>query len=490
MLSINILVNALMVMVASGAALPPCTYKKPDPYNPAPGYTVGTGSGSGSGSTPTATSTATATATSTAVPVSTTGSILHITDIHVDPTYKEGTAVANLCHRKDDANPALNIAGKFGTINTDCDSPVALLDATFEFLKSNPNTKNPDFIVYTGDFARHDRDTAQVRTQEDTLSDHTAVIKYFSNTWDLKKIPLFPTIGNNDVFDHNSVAINTINPLLTSLLKIWEPLNLGLDKIDTFLSAGYYMKQIFADQPLHVISLNTMWFYKKNEQTVDCDAAGSPGGDMLKWLDVQFKALREKKGTAYIIGHIPPKDEKNKKNYYDNCYDSYNTLVAQNLDVISAHFHGHVNQDMLTYMSYRKDKNKYSLSVINATVLPSDYDPTLPDAADKNPIVHVFTTAPSIIPLFNPSARVYTYSKKPENAGGLLDYTQYYSDLVSDNQKGTVSWDVEYKASDVYGTKDLSTASLIELIKGLYAKDSKTWPLYQKYFTSSYVVKA
>ncbi|KAJ3106959.1 Endopolyphosphatase [Phlyctochytrium planicorne] len=440
---------SLVVGTGHAAALPPCTVKRVVDPTPSPGPVVGSGS----------------------------GTFLHVTDIHLDPAYKEGTAVKNLCHRKDEVDASLNVAGKFGAIATDCDSPIALLDATFEFMKGNPNTNNPDFIIMTGDAARHDRDKVQARTDEDTLSDHRAVIKYFADTWDLGKIPLFPTIGNNDVFDHNSVAANTISPLLTNLLKIWEPLNLGLDKIDTFINAGYYSKQIFPNKNLHIISLNTMWLYKRNVKTTDCTTPDNPGTVMLDWFEAKLGEIRNGKGKAYVMGHIPPKDEFNARMYFDACYERYNGIVGRNLDVISAHFHGHVNQDMLTFMT--DAKGKFELTVVNATVRPLEFDPRM----DGNGIVHVFTTAPSIIPVFNPSVRVYGYGR---DGAELLDYTQYYSDLVRDNSEGKVNWDVEYRAGDVYGVMDLSTQSLAKLIRGLYEDGSSTWPLYQKFFSASY----
>lgn len=43
--------------------------------------------------------------------------------------------------------------GKYGALGSRCDSPTALIQATFDFLKKE--VKDIDFILYTGDTVRH-----------------------------------------------------------------------------------------------------------------------------------------------------------------------------------------------------------------------------------------------------------------------------------------------------------------------------------------------
>ena len=47
-------------------------------------------------------------------------------DFHLDPYYMEGASVSSFCHRKDGEN-GKGIAGKFGALGSDCDSPKALV---------------------------------------------------------------------------------------------------------------------------------------------------------------------------------------------------------------------------------------------------------------------------------------------------------------------------------------------------------------------------
>ena len=48
----------------------------------------------------------------------------------------------------------------------------------------------------------------------------------------------------------------------------------------------------------------------------------------------------------------------------------------------------------------------------------------------------------------NPSLRLYTYERA---TGVIVDYTQYYLDLEKAKATGNHTWDIEYKASDLYG---------------------------------------
>lgn len=73
-------------------------------------------------------------------------------DIHIDPHYTEGTKTKNYCHSTINKSKR-DVAGKYGALGSDCDSPIALVDATFDYLKNNVN--DIDFIVYTGDTVRH-----------------------------------------------------------------------------------------------------------------------------------------------------------------------------------------------------------------------------------------------------------------------------------------------------------------------------------------------
>ena len=67
-------------------------------------------------------------------------------------------------------------------------------------MANHSDIRSVDFIIYTGDTARHDRDGKQDRTAQDVYEDHQLGADYFTKTFDFSRpeFKLFPTIGNND----------------------------------------------------------------------------------------------------------------------------------------------------------------------------------------------------------------------------------------------------------------------------------------------------
>lgn len=74
-------------------------------------------------------------------------------DIHLDPFYLEGADPASFCHQH--GKKRSKESGKYGALGTKCDSPIPLVQATFDFLKKE--IQDVDFIIYTGDTVRHVR---------------------------------------------------------------------------------------------------------------------------------------------------------------------------------------------------------------------------------------------------------------------------------------------------------------------------------------------
>lgn len=392
------------------------------------------------------------------------GKFLHITDIHIDPTYKANTDPSALCHRA--LGQGNDTAGQYGTLGSDCDSPVSLVDASFGFMKTQ-FANEVDFIIYTGDTARHDRDTAQPRTGADVLSDHKTVISYFTKTFDLSRVKLIPTIGNNDDLVHDNTTLS--DPIFPQLAKIWQPLGLNLENSTTFLNGGYFFVDVIPGK-LRVLNLNSMYFFAKNPAMTDnCNDASSPGGAELAWLTSQLQAANDGKYKVIIMGHVPPADDKSKPTYFPTCQSAYVDLLGKfaSSNVISGHMTGHTNDDTLSFIT--GTSSPYTITTIdkkNIDSLPTQ-DPVL-----------VLTNAPSLIPVNNPAMREYTFDP---SSGAFQDYTQYYTDLNSANNGSGVDFQVEYSFNDQYGTKDLSMSSLISVVKDI--RNQKHDKRYLNYVT-------
>ena len=99
------------------------------------------------------------------------------------------------------------MAGTYGTETSDCDTPYALVNATFKWIAEN--VRDVDFVVWTGDSARHDNDEKIPRTADEVLSTNRWIAEKFREVFrhdDSNKglaVPIVSTFGNNDILPHN-----------------------------------------------------------------------------------------------------------------------------------------------------------------------------------------------------------------------------------------------------------------------------------------------
>jgi len=187
------------------------------------------------------------------------GRFLHITDFHPDPFYKTYTSTTSdaACHR--DRGPA----GIYGAETSGCDSPFALINQTFKWI--NDNIKDDiDFIIWTGDSARHDNDDEIPRTQEQVIEQNEYMVSKFAEVFgqsghgggtDAFSIPIVPTFGNNYILPHN---IFTAGPNRWTLkyLDIWRGF-IPEEQRHQFQQGGWFSVEVIPGK-LATISLNTM----------------------------------------------------------------------------------------------------------------------------------------------------------------------------------------------------------------------------------------
>lgn len=85
------------------------------------------------------------------------GHFLHLTDIHPDAFYLQGSTVASSCHSLSNLTSTVDIpkseGGYFGTPDSICDTPFSLVNATFDWI--DKHLEPVDFVVWTGDNARY-----------------------------------------------------------------------------------------------------------------------------------------------------------------------------------------------------------------------------------------------------------------------------------------------------------------------------------------------
>ncbi|KAG0200130.1 Endopolyphosphatase [Mortierella sp. GBA30] len=376
------------------------------------------------------------------------GRFLHITDIHPDEHYLNGAAVSTFCHTilstsQDDANGSLRsfldedgdkpaVGGYYGAPHTMCDSPFTLANATFDWIDKNL-VGSIDFVVWTGDNARHDYDKTHPRTQDQINEMNDVISKKFLSAFPVnsigKRLPIVPSIGNNDVYPHNIMHPGP-NPILKHYATIWSEF-IPESQLHTFRHGGYHSSEVIPGK-IAVISLNTLYFYIHNAAVDGCKLDKEPGTEQMIWLETELKRLRRRNMVAYLTGHVPPE----KNSYSPTCYSRYTRIALKYSDVIVGHLYGHANIDHFFLLSENKkgragkqegaeeveEEERRVISVMDE----EDYDPfhalgltsymdtlwkqyqKIPEKAelDKYAIVQV---APSVVPTYHPTLRIFTY---------------------------------------------------------------------------------
>ncbi|KAF9984645.1 Endopolyphosphatase [Mortierella antarctica] len=290
------------------------------------------------------------------------GRFLHITDIHPDEHYITDGSIASSCHRNstDDDDDDLKllrpgrtdggVGGFFGAPYSICDSPFSLANATFDWIDKNL-MGNIDFVVWTGDNARHDSDNMHPRTQKEIEDLNRVIANKFLETFAPDKddpfqqrIPIVPSIGNNDVYPHNIMEAGP-NRILQHFSEIWADF-IPESQYHTFQHGGYYTSEVVVGK-ITVVSLNTLFFFNQNAAVNGCDDDDEPGTEQMDWLEVELESLRKRKMTAYLTGHVPPA----RKSYSPSCFIRYTDIALRFQDVIVGHLYGHANIDHFFILS-------------------------------------------------------------------------------------------------------------------------------------------
>lgn len=267
------------------------------------------------------------------------GRFLHITDIHPDEFYVEGSSHDAMCHG------GSGTAGKYGDAVLGCDSPVILMNKTFEWIEHNLKDKI-DFVIWTGDNIRHDNDRQYPRYEKDIFRMNQRVsnelFDLFSNRDSSDPndmlVDLIPSLGNNDVYPHN---LFSPGPTLQTreMFKIWAPF-VPQEQFHIFSRGAYFFKEVVPGQ-LAVLSINTLYLFQSNPLVDNCDSKKDPGYKLFKWLGVILKEMRSRNMKVWLSGHVPP----NEKNYDISCLRKYIIWSYEFRDVIIGGLYGHMNLD-------------------------------------------------------------------------------------------------------------------------------------------------
>ncbi|EIN10626.1 endopolyphosphatase [Punctularia strigosozonata HHB-11173 SS5] len=349
------------------------------------------------------------------------GRFLHITDMHPDPWYRPGSSTSKACHRKKPKKPKQEV-GYFGTAYSDCDSPFALTNYTMDFLDKNW-ADEIDFVIWTGDSARHDNDQKHPRTTDEIYDLNRAVAAKMEKVFTRRGIPVVPSLGNNDVWRkllrHADLLIGP-NSITYEFSTIWRAF-VPFSSYQVFQRGGYYSVEVIPNS-VAVIALNTMYFFDSNKAVGGCEykEKDDPGNLQFDWLEVQLGRYRERNMQVWISGHVPP----SSGNYWPECYVRYVELSLRFQDTILGHLYGHMNADHFFFLE-AGDLDFSADAGALATQGPPDatshsdlFESLVEDFAqlpkakklnhDDYAVVNV---APAVVPNpYLPSFRVYSYN--------------------------------------------------------------------------------
>ncbi|XP_068085178.1 cyclic GMP-AMP phosphodiesterase SMPDL3A [Anabrus simplex] len=344
----------------------------------------------------------------------------HITDIHYDDLYVKGGDTMRGCRATESGlSGASKPAGRFGDFN--CDSPLALVDSAASAMRSK-HGENIEFVLWTGEGLLHVPGTTGDH-ELILLQNLTHLLKHtFSSQF------VFPVLGHQD-------PIPPRNDKYHAISKMWRNW-LPPEAISTFEKGGYYSIELKMNK-LRIVVLNTNLFRE------DVNDLGQ-----WEWLENKLRKSHSSKGLVYLVGHVPPGVDERKSGQFTTSHSSYSyhphfnmkylELVRNHADIIMGQFFGHLHSDSFRVVYGNKG----------------------------HPVSWMFI-APSVTPrrmyhsgANNPGLRLYKFDS---DTGQVLDYVQYYLDLVAANERDTAEWQVEYNFTSYYGQREVSPHSLNEL---------------------------
>jgi endopolyphosphatase len=349
-----------------------------------------------------------------------------------------------------------------------------LADATFDWIDANLKD-SIDFVIWTGDSARHDSDETISRTQQEVESSNRMLVNKFVHTLSDSTgltIPVIPTFGNNDILPHN-IMEGGPNKWLKLYADIWKDFIPEAQR-HTFELGGWFFTEVVPNK-LAVFSLNTLYFFDRNAGIDDCVHPSEPGFKQMEWLRIQLQFLRNRGMKAILMGHVPPARTAGKQNWDETCWQKYTLWLQQYRDVIVGSIYGHMNIDHF-FLQDTKDinlavfekgtreyeehiesgkhkKHREELSVQSS----ADYLADLRDDWAKLPKAAVRTSSkgkkdtvggewaeryqlsfvsPSIVPNYFPTIRVFEYNITGlENAKTWVDWTRDRDDDNGDSER-------------------------------------------------------
>ncbi|EDO46874.1 predicted protein [Nematostella vectensis] len=404
-------------------------------------------------------------------------------DLHYDTFYDESVSEENTLCRKLGNYTSAKFNATLGRVG--CDSPMSLMTSWLKHMKST-HEKNPaDFLLITGDFNAHRTDESYFphgSGRQRLLSSIKSITLEIHNAF--PDLPVFPLFGNNDFQPHNTLPSNEQDQFYSQALDLFLPMIL-CDKCspdrnrpttqqelrETFVNGGYYKVDI-AGGRMVLLALNSMYWYVDAHSDSESDSTyiQTKAAQQFNWLEGQLEQAKQQGKKVIITSHVPPGIDSYSNNplWLDDASRRFTELVAGRYhEVVAAQLYGHVHRDDIRLQAIQGDEESVNRSFALLT--------------------------PSVSPIFanNPSYRQFYLH--PDQLV-LLDYDQYFMDIVMATQFQSAQWQLDYRFSERYPStsEQIDATRLNELNQNLLNQTSKeAWVRYAfgravNYQTSSY----
>ncbi|KAJ7433853.1 hypothetical protein B0H11DRAFT_2120644 [Mycena galericulata] len=234
-----------------------------------------------------------------------------VTDIHPDPFYhRQKTSEATACHRKKGKKKKKNRAGYYGLPYSDCDSPLRLTNFTLDFIEKKWASEI-DFVIWTGDNARHDSDRKLPRTPSEIYDLNRAVATKMASIFTSRGIPVVPSLGNNDVWRRPNSITNELLRMFggDNACMIWKAF-IPSQHLQIFQRGAYYAVEVVPDSP------------SRGRGVCEFKDREDAGNLEFDWLEVQLKGFRARgcnSRQVWITGNVPPSPGIISRNAYLVC---------------------------------------------------------------------------------------------------------------------------------------------------------------------------
>jgi endopolyphosphatase len=226
------------------------------------------------------------------------------------------------------------------------------VNETFNWIEANLKDQI-DFVIWTGDSARHDNDELIPRTDDEVVEINKFMAQKWVDLFGIRQnppgpgsiprvsVPVVPTLGNNDITPHNIFRAGP-NRWTKRFAEVWRQF-IPEDQRHSFAEGGWFLSEVIPSK-LVVISLNTMYFFESNSAVDGCNDKSQPGYEHMEWLRVQLQLLRSRGMKAILMGHVAPAHSQ-KKLWDETCWQKYTLWMHRYRDVVVGSLYGHMNID-------------------------------------------------------------------------------------------------------------------------------------------------